>query len=268
MRIADFHIHSHYSPDSSMLPLEAVDAAIKAGMTDMCFTEHMDLGHCLASFDKVPDIDAMHATICQLRNLFPEINIRNGLEVGYMTHTAKMTAEIISRQCFDYVLLSSHCVDGIDCYLPESKRGRDKITAYKRYLETVLDSVNDDNFEDYDCIGHIGYIAKCRHYEDNTMPYGLFPNLIDEILLSIIKKGKGIEVNTSGIKRAGHLLPHPSIISRYHLLGGRIITLGSDAHKADGVGENIRNAIKTVKSCGFAEFAVFCNRIPEFIPIG
>ena len=42
-----------------------------------------------------------------------------------------------------------------------------------------------------------------------------------------INIGKGIEVNTSGINRAGHVLPHPSIIRRYRELGGRIITIGS-----------------------------------------
>lgn len=87
---------------------------------------------------------------------------------------------------FDYVLLSTHCVDGIDCYLPESKRDRDKVTSYKRYLETVYESVIDDNLtEYYDCIGHIGYIAKCNHYEDNLFSYEMFPELFDKILKEI-----------------------------------------------------------------------------------
>ena len=69
--------------------------------------------------------------------------------MGYIRDTAKQTAAVLPGQNFDFVLLSTHCVDGIDCYLPESKWDRDKVTAYKRYLETVYDSVMDDNLTEY-----------------------------------------------------------------------------------------------------------------------
>lgn len=188
--------------------------------------------------------------------------------MGYISHTAKKTAEVISQQPFDYTLLSTHCVDGLDCYFPESNRGHDKITAYKRYLETLYESVTDKDLADhFDCVGHIGYIAKCGHYEDNAMPYQLFPKMLDEILLAIIQKKKGIEVNTSGLKKAGHVLPHPSIISRYCELGGTIITLGSDAHSPDRVGANIVETLKLIRDCGFTQFAVFHNHVPAFYSI-
>lgn len=265
MRIPDFHIHSHYSPDSSMEPAKAVEAAVNAGVTDMCFTEHMDLGHHMESFNRIPTFEEMYSSICSLRQQYPNINIGYGLEAGYIPATAKQTAQIISQQKFDYVLLSTHCVDGLDCYLPESKRGRDKTTAYTRYLETLYESIADNTLSDsYDCIGHIGYIAKCNYYEDNTMPYQLFPELFDAILSLIIKKDKGIEVNTSGIKRAGHILPHPSILRRYRELGGRIVTIGSDAHTPDRIGEHISDTIKLIHTCGFNEIATFSQRKPVF----
>ncbi|MBQ8813804.1 MAG: histidinol-phosphatase HisJ family protein [Lachnospiraceae bacterium] len=268
MKTPDFHIHSCFSPDSTMRPAEAVEAAIKSGITDMCFTEHMDLGHHIDSFNRIPHFDEMYASICDLRCQYPNINIHCGIEAGYISQTAKQTAQVLSQQNFDYVLLSTHCVDGLDCYLPESKRGRDKITAYTRYLETLYDSISDTYLlNHYDCIGHIGYIAKCRYYEDNTMPYELFPKLFDAILSLIIKNEKGIEVNTSGIKRAGHVLPHPSVIQRYYELGGRIITIGSDAHTPDRVGANVADTIALIKNCGFKEFTVFNRRVPEYCSI-
>lgn len=248
-----------------MLPLEAVHASLQAGITSLCFTEHMDLGHHLDTFNRAPDFQKIHASIQSLKFSFPQLSICCGLEVGYISSSAKHTAEILSQEKLDYVLLSTHCVDGLDCYLPESRRGQDKITAYRRYLETLYDSVSDPVLLDhYDCVGHIGYIAKCRHYEDNSFPYDLFPDLFDAILLQIIKSGKGIEVNTSGISRVGHMLPHPSIIVRYRELGGRIITLGSDAHKPEQVGAHIQSAINTIKDCGFHETSIFHHRKPQF----
>jgi len=268
MVLPDYHVHTLFSPDSKMEPEEAILAARASGVTDICFTEHMDLGHHMESFNRIPDFERIENSISQLRKKYPEINIGKGIEVGYIPDTAKQTAAVLSGQTFDFVLLSAHCVDGIDCYLPESKRDRDKVTAYERYLETVYDSVMDDNLtECYDCISHIGYIAKCNHYEDNTFPHQLFPELFDKILREIIKRGKGIEVNTSGINRAGHMLPHPSIIRRYHELGGRIITIGSDAHKPQNVGAYIKDAIDIIAEAGFQEITLFKNREPSFISI-
>ncbi len=268
MTLPDFHIHTTYSPDSKMDPEEAILAAMASGVTNLCFTEHMDLGHHMKMYDCIPDFAGMDETISRLREKYPEIRIGKGIEAGYIPETAEQTAEVLSEQNFDYVLLSTHCVAGLDCGLPESKRGQDKFTAYRRYLETVYESVTDDRLTAYyDCVGHIGYIAKGLHYEDNTFLYEMFPELFDKILNEIIKRGKGIEVNTSGIDRGGHMLPHPSIIRRYRELGGRIITIGSDAHKSQNVGGHINDAVNIIAEAGFEEITLFHNRVPSFVKI-
>ena len=265
MRKMDYHVHSTFSPDSKMLREDAVKAAIAMGITDLCFTEHMDLGHNMEKFSHVPDLEGMRQTVDTLREQYPEIQIGFGIEAGYIAETAAQTAEILSTQNFDYVLLSTHCVDGMDCYMPEAKRGRSKPEAYTRYLETLYESVTDSRLQDYyDCVSHIGYIAKCMYYEDNSLPYQFAPKLFDDILIKIIKEGKGIEVNTSGVKRAGHVLPHPTIIQRYRDLGGKIITFGSDAHAKERVGEDITEAMQIARECGFREMAVFRKRQAEF----
>lgn len=268
MILPDYHIHTSYSPDSKMDSEEAVRAAMAKGVTDICFTEHMDLGHHMEMYDRAPDFVGMEETISRLKEKYPEINIGKGIEAGYIPETAEQTAKVLKEQRFDYVLLSTHCVEGMDCGVPESKRGQDKPTAYKRYLETVYASVTDDRLtEYYDCVSHIGYIAKGLHYEDNTFPYEMFPELFDMILSEIIKRGKGIEVNTSGIDRGGHVLPHPSIIRRYRELGGRMITIGSDAHRSQNVGAYIKDAVNIIAEAGFEEITLFKNREPRVIKI-
>ncbi|MBR2408087.1 MAG: histidinol-phosphatase HisJ family protein [Lachnospiraceae bacterium] len=268
MTLPDYHVHTSYSPDSKMDPEEAVCAAIASGVTDICFTEHMDLGHHMEMYDRVPNFAGMDETIFRLREKYPEIHIGKGIEAGYIPETAEETAKVLAEQRFDYVLLSTHCVDGLDCGVPESKRGQDKLTAYQKYLETVYDSVMDEKLRPYyDCVSHIGYIAKGLHYEDNSLTYQMFPELFDKILCEIIKSGKGIEVNTSGIDRGGHVLPHPSIVQRYRELGGRIITIGSDAHMSRNVGAYIKETVEMVANAGFEEITLFQNRVPGFVKI-
>ena len=263
MILPDYHVHTSFSPDSQMKPEEAIRAAISAGVTDICFTEHMDLGHHMEMYNCAPDFKGQEETIACLREKYPEIHIGKGIEAGYIAETVKQTAKVLAKQNFDFVLLSTHCADGFDCGVPESKRGQDKITFYTRYLETVYASVTDDRLTPYyDCVSHIGYIAKGLHYEDNSFPYEMFPELFDKILIEIIKRKKGIEVNTSGIDRGGHVLPHPSIIRRYKELGGELITVGSDAHYLKDLGSNVAETFERLRSLGFKYITTFKERKP------
>ena len=64
-----------------------------------------------------------------------------------------------------------------------------------------------------------------------------FYPVIREILKHIIKAGKGIEINTSSFRyKLNDLTPLRKILKLYNELGGEIITIGSDAHKAEDIG--------------------------------
>ena len=55
--------------------------------------------------------------------------------------------------------------------------------------------------------------------------------MIQLIFKTIIPKGKGIEVNTSGFAYGlDSAMPSIDILKLYKELGGEIITVGSDAH--------------------------------------
>ena len=92
--------------------------------------------------------------------------------------------------------------------------------------------------------------------------------MIDEILRSIIDKGRGIELNTAGFKYGlGHPNPTEEILKRYHSLGGEIITVGADAHKPGHVAYDFDKVPDILKDAGFKYYTVFENRIPHFLKI-
>ena len=96
----------------------------------------------------------------------------------------------------------------------------------------------------------------------------IIAELIDAILLELIMNDKGIEINTSGL-RYGLPYPHPNIeiIKRYKELGGKIITIGSDAHNSDDLAKDFDLVYDILRSLNIKEIAVFHNRIPDFICI-
>ena len=82
----------------------------------------------------------------------------------------------------------------------------------------------------------------------------------------MIENDKGIEVNTSGLRyRNKSTHPNLDILKQYKKLGGKIITLGSDAHKARELGLNFEEAIDMINCVGFDEIAIYHNRIPSFV---
>ncbi len=74
-----------------------------------------------------------------------------------------------------------------------------------------------------------------RYLHPHVLPAALEaqPELYEPILRALVDSGTALEVNTSGLRYAvGVTFPHPAIVARFHELGGRAITIGSDAHAA------------------------------------
>ena len=64
---------------------------------------------------------------------------------------------------------------------------------------------------------------------------------------TVADKGKGMEINTSGVDRVGDFLPSRDFIKRFRELGGEIVTVGSDSHDATRVGQYVDGAIELAK---------------------
>lgn len=124
------------------------------------------------------------------------------------------------------VINSVHCVDGYDVYFKMAFLFKTKKRVYRRYLETILESL--DAPYKYDIVAHIGYIAHGAPYRDKLLRYKDFPNEIDAILKGIISRDKALEINFHH-----EMAPQRDIIERYYELGGRKISYGSDAQQGD-----------------------------------
>lgn len=121
-------------------------------------------------------------------------------------------------------------------------------------------------FQHYSVLGHLDMIKRY----DNLGP---FPDkkvlhLIEKILRRAIDDGKGIEVNTSSFRYGlPDLTPSREILALYHQLGGRILTIGSDAHSPDQLGDHIPQVRAILKDMGFREFCTFEKMQPVFHPL-
>jgi len=256
----DFHMHSRVSFDGHDTGLQLALAAKKAGLREICFTDHLDydpLGKMgVLAFDTVEyNAEYDHLTV-------PGLTIRRGMEFGMTPENVAQFKQDLQRRPFDFVLGSVHFVDDLDVYFEDYWAGKSVFQAERRYLEATLECVR--LHDDFDVLAHLTYIAKTRcHPAPRPVPFGEHRELIDEILRVVARKGKGLEMNTSGVDRCGDFLPGAEYFRRFKELGGEIVTVGSDAHTAGRVGQYSQRACEILKDI-FGYVCTFEDRKPVF----
>lgn len=256
----DFHLHTHVSFDGRDTARNMAQAALKAGLKEICFTDHMD-------YDPLNPAHTLHFAIEEYNKEYddlevPGLTIRRGFEFGMLPDNAARFSHDVSLRDWDFVIGSVHFVDGLDVYFREYWEGKTPYQAILRSFDETLACVRSHN--DFDVLGHLTYLGKCAANPENTpILYKDYRELTDEIFKVLISKGKGIECNTSGLDRCGVLLPDVQYLRRFKELGGQIVTVGSDAHHADRVGQHCREAAALVKEI-FGYVCTFADRKPQF----
>lgn len=266
MQIRDHHVHSEFSGDCNTPMNKLIDKAISLGMKEIIFTDHLDLDYPSDEICFEIDVEKYIKKIDVHRKNYKEIEILSGVEIGYQPHVKEKINDILNSNAFDFVICSTHVCEGIELDKGDLFEGSTQHDGYMRYLEAVKDNV--ENFDNYDVYGHLDFIVRYGDFENRHLNYNDYKLILDDILNTIIKKGKGIEVNTSGL-RYGNREMHPNkdILQRYYELGGKIITLGSDSHKLEDYCYGFDIAINVLKEIGFKEVAEYKNRKPYFIKI-
>jgi histidinol-phosphatase (PHP family) len=235
-------------------------AAEKAGLLEICFTDHYDSVKGKTVDEVAFRLEDYAAAYDSLESAV--VKIKRGVEMGLTDFNVAEVSDVLSKRKFDFVIGSLHHVDGID---PYEKRYWDNVSvkeAYAKYLETLYECVKIHN--DYDVLGHLTYVAKSPNNPTHEpLIYENYREIIDEILKEVIRRDKGIEINTSGIDRIGETLPSKRILERYKELGGRIVTLGSDAHVPENVGRHFGAAIELIRDT-VGTICTFEGRIPTF----
>lgn len=270
----DYHVHCDYSDDSWYIMEDVIKDAIKLGLDEICFTDHVDYG---VKIDWNPD-EAYHAGKNKVvRNVnYPlyfrdiefltekykeQITVKTGLEFGMQMHTINEFQKLYNSYPFDFILLSIHQVGNQEFWTGEFQKGRTNRECYELYYEELYSLVK--SYKDYSCLAHMDLIR--RYLDKEVDEFEMDKPMITKILKQVIKDGKGIELNTSS-KRYGinGLTPSIEILKLYYELGGTIITIGSDSHKPEHLSFDIKAGREILKDIGFKHFCTFDKMKPIF----
>ncbi|HMM22235.1 MAG TPA: histidinol phosphate phosphatase [Selenomonadales bacterium] len=257
-KMFDTHMHTRFSTDSRMTIEEAVRQGKKLNL-GIIVTEHMDLDYPEPQAF-IFDIDEYFRTYERFRSE----TVRLGIELGMRCDLIEENRELLVGRPFDYVIGSIHLIDRIDIYQEHFYHGRTKREVYGQYFESMLACVKDYDF--IDSLGHIDYIARYARFADTEVRYEEFPDYIDAVLRALAEQEKAIEINTRRLDDDAAAEALCAIYRRFHELGGRLVTIGSDAHRPQDIGKHFDRAMAIARSCRLQPVA-FKARQPEYIAL-
>ncbi|MCE5285684.1 MAG: histidinol phosphate phosphatase [Pelosinus sp.] len=256
--IFDTHMHTEFSSDSKMTIEQAILQA-KALNVGIIITEHMDYQY------PKPDMFVFDADDYLSRYArYRSSEVLLGIEIGMQSACLDENRRLVLNHSFDYVIGSIHVVDGIDIYYEDFYRGRSKYEVYESYFAAMAECLAAHDF--VHSLGHIDYIARYARVEEPEISYLQFAASIDKVLKVAVERELAVEINTKREYSKAALASIIPIYQRFAELGGRLVTLGSDAHTASGIGNQFKQALTIADKCGLRP-VYFKEGNPEYIKI-
>ncbi|WP_164214563.1 histidinol-phosphatase HisJ family protein [Virgibacillus sp. YIM 98842] len=256
----DYHTHSDFSADCETPMEETIREAIRLGLDEICFTEHIDYDYPDTSIVFELDLEDYDRKIAEMQYQYGEqLTIRKGVEIGIQPHQLERYNDLIEKEHFEFIICSMHTSDKKDLHSGAFFEGKTQEAAYQKYYEELLYCVK--HFKNFQVLGHLDLVKRYKRQESKKE----FHDIIGEIFKEIIPAGKGIELNTSG-KRYGmdSGMPSTDILKLYKALGGEIITLGSDSHVETTLAYGFKEALELLQSLGYEYVSTFENKRPVF----
>jgi histidinol-phosphatase (PHP family) len=268
MFYTDYHCHTQCSPDSEATLDGMAEAAIDAGLSEFCVTDHCDLcdpyANRISSYDWTPALSQYELTRSKFSH---RLNLKFGIELGSAHICVQDALRIISVPQLDFIIGSNHnwseSLGGKDFYFTDYTSLAHCYQALDDYFEGLAAIASLP--ECYDVLGHIIYPLRYMCGRDGqAATLENYMERIESLLKTVIGHGRGIEMNTYRGKSIEEWGP---ILARYQDLGGEIITVGSDAHVPKDMGGGVKAAYELLSSMGFRYISTYEKRKPNFIKL-
>lgn len=279
MALIDCHTHTEISPDSDAKLGDMLKAAQDAGLAAYAVTDHIELCRFYPQgyyktrprneedfYDYASRFEQAMQQNLRAKELTDGLQFISGIEMGEPDVDFPLAEELYRDERLDFTIASLHELQGkLDFYfLDYTKENPDALL--ESYFAALLKIASHDC---YDVLGHITY--PLRYMEGDAgiaVDMAKYRDIIAEIFRTAIHNHKGIELNTSGYRQTyGKPFPDEELLRLYKDLGGKYLTLGSDAHKPEDVAGGIAQGAALVKAVGFEQVCYYQKHEPHFIKL-
>ena len=281
MTLIDCHTHTQFSVDSEADINECIRRACELGLAAYAITDHCECNRWYSKehypdettyqyFDFGRDLENSVSAVTELKKQYSgRINLLCGTEMGQATHNFEIAEKIVSDPRLDFVLASMHQLPKTEdfCFIDYSEYSLDGIYELcERYFIEIHKLCKWGKF---DILAHLTYFMrylKCKAGID--VDISRFDDIIAESFRLLAQNGRGIEINTSGLRQGfGDTFPDYKYVKMFRDLGGELISIGSDSHTVQDIGAGCEAGVRTAFEAGFTRLVYFKERKPHFISI-
>ena len=257
----DQHMHSAFSEDSQEDLSEYAKIATSKGIDYICTCEHFDYLTVVDGTSWIADYDKLIDYHKSLKQIYPNLNFLLGIEVGYKRIAYDEIIKTCNKYPFDIIQLSIHDNNKWDYYFKEAFFGQED-ESMEEYFDLMLEGMERLPF--FDVLSHIDFGFKTIKMYDKNAEFKKWDMRIREVLTLLIKMDKAFEVNTkvqeviSKIDGDDHHIDY--LLNLYKELGGKKITLSSDAHTKERYLGSFNKYKKIIYDHGFKKLSFFIKR--------
>ena len=258
--IVDYHMHLRDPSERIDHTIDAVqrfvERAAERGVDEIGFTEHVyyfrqtrEIWDVTYQVERcVYDLDTYVAAVVEANDR--GLPVKLGLEVDYCGDRQQRLAELLDPYPWDFLLGSVHWIDGLAIdQQPGIWAHRSVEGVWRVYFDALRELARSG------CVDVLAHPDLVKIFGRRPSdPASFYPADLD---------GVALEISTAGLRKpVRELYPDPP------LLGERPITLASDAHVPDLVGEDFDRALELARAAGRQTVTVFEQRRARQEPLG
>ncbi|HUI06094.1 MAG TPA: histidinol-phosphatase HisJ family protein [Verrucomicrobiae bacterium] len=258
--LIDYHMHTRLT-DGVGEPVEYARVAVERGLDEIGCADHAPLAGLETDWHmKKSDLETYVGWVCEAQKKFPKLHVKLGLEVDFMPGCETWVRELAALYPWDFFLGSVHfigefAVDG----RAEDWRNEDVDARWREYFELWKQAARSRLF---DSLAHPDLPKKF-----GFRPKVDFAPVYEDALRAVADSAVAIEVSTAGLRKpCKEIYPGKQFLGIAQRLNVPI-TLGSDAHVPQDVGQDFDRAVALARSCGYDKVCRFTLRKRELVKL-
>ena len=249
----DSHLHTNLSPDSDVVLDVYAQQAVERGIRELAITDHVDFEPGAPAYGYATFEDRERIVRQAAERWAPQgVDIRFGVELTYDRSWEDDIRSHLARHTYDFTIGSVH--DRVES--PYSPRRVQQWVEGRSLAEIVAPSFDEVAAAArsglFDALGHLDVVKRYLHPFVTKEALAAAPELYEPILHALVETGTALEVNTSGLRHGvGETYPSAAMVRRFREMGGRAVTVGSDAHRAEHFGWALADGYQYAMDGGF-----------------
>ena len=255
--LCDSHTHSLFSFDGTPTVSEMCLSAIRSSVFSIAVTDHCDIDGITDGFYPTYHAEEQKEAVLAAREEYgSRVQICYGVELGQPHLRQEAAEKLLREQSYDFVIGSLHNLPDMPDFYFLNYREMPQELIDSLFRRNILELTKIAAFPGIDTLGHITYPLRYIRQCGRDIEMRRFEDDLRTLFETMILHHTALEVNTKMLREGSEQDPPESNLWLYRESGGTLVTVGSDAHRAEDIGAGVAEACRMLCKLGFERLIV------------